>query len=364
MKHTPLYENHRALGAKIVAFGGWDMPIQYEGIIREHRHTRHSAGLFDVSHMGEISVQGKNAEEFVQRLVTNNIAAAAVNQIVYSPMCYPDGGIADDLLIYKFSKEDYLLIVNASNTDKDFAWILEQSQDGVAIRNASDTFAQIAIQGPAAEAILQRVTPYPLSEIRFYHFIDNIDAGGIRVMVSRTGYTGEDGFELYLPAADGPLLWEMLLESGREDGLVPAGLGARDTLRLEAALPLYGNELSPDITPLEAGLGIFVKLDKDSFIGKEALVKQKTEGVKRKIIGFEMQEPGIPRSHYTVYYNGSPIGHVTSGSYSPTLEKNLGLALIDAQYTAEGTVLEIIIRDKPVRAVVVPKPFYKKRYKK
>lgn len=364
MKKTPMYENHRKLGGKIIDFGGWDLPVQYEGIIKEHKQTREAAGLFDVSHMGEITVRGKDAEKFIQNLVTNNIASAVDGQIVYSPMCYPDGGVVDDLLVYRLGAEDFLLIVNAANTDKDFSWILDNMRGDVLIRNVSDEYAQLAIQGPKAESILQKLVDLPLGAIKFYHFTDKAKVAGVPVIVSRTGYTGEDGFEIYINAKEAPEVWEKLLEAGKEDGLVPVGLGARDTLRFEVVLPLYGNEISKEITPLEAGLGFFVKLDKEKFIGKDALKQQKEEGLKRRLIGFEMAEPGVPRSHYEVFAFGKKIGFVTSGSYSPSLQKNLGLALVDIAYAAEGTELDIVIRNKQIRARVVSKPFYSKKYKK
>lgn len=348
----------------MIDFGGWALPVQYEGIIKEHRQVREAAGLFDVSHMGEITVKGRDAEQFIQNLVTNNIAAAVDGQIVYSPMCYPDGGVVDDLLVYRLGDGDYLLIVNAANTDKDFDWILENRQGDVEIKNVSDEYAQFAIQGPKAEAVLQKLADLPLGEIGFYHFADQAKIAGVPAIVSRTGYTGEDGFEIYIAAEKAPEVWEKLLVAGSGDGLVPVGLGARDTLRFEVALPLYGNEITKDITPLEAGLGMFVKLDKENFIGKDALQKQKEEGLKRKLVGFEMVEPGVPRSHYEVSASGKSVGFVTSGSFSPSLQKNLGLALVDIAYAAIGTEIGIVIRNKDVRARVTAKPFYSKKYKK
>jgi aminomethyltransferase len=364
MKNTPLYENHRKLGGKIIDFGGWALPVQYEGIIKEHRQVREAAGLFDVSHMGEITVRGKDAAKFIQNLVTNNIGAAVDGQIVYSPMCYPDGGVVDDLLVYRIGAEDYLLIVNAANTDKDFDWMLDNMSGDVLLRNVSDEYAQLAVQGPKAEAVLQKLADVPLSEIKFYHFNGKAKIAGASAIVSRTGYTGEDGFEIYIAAGEAPRVWEELLAAGNEDGLVPVGLGARDTLRFEVALPLYGNEITKDITPLEAGLGMFVKLDKGNFIGRDALLKQKEEGIKRKLVGFEMIEPGVPRSHYEVFASGKSIGFVTSGSFSPSLQKNLGLALVDAAYSAAGTEVDIVIRGRETRARVAAKPFYSKKYKK
>lgn len=364
MKRTPLYERHLALGGRMIDFGGWELPVQYQGIIKEHEQVRNAAGLFDVSHMGEITVKGPNALGFIQRMVTNDMSGAQDMQAVYSPMCDENGGVVDDLLIYRIGEEDYLLIVNAANTDKDYEWLCRHAPGRVELRNVSNEYAQLAIQGPNAERILQRLCGEPLEEIRFYRFRTDMNVAGVPAIVSRTGYTGEDGFELYLPAGEAAGVWDKLLEAGQDDGLVPAGLGARDTLRFEVALPLYGHELSDSISPLEAGLGMFVKLDKAAFIGREALTAQKADGLKRRIVGFEMTERGIPRSHMDVYRDGSSVGVVTSGGFAPSVGKNLGLALVDMGSTAEGTVLDIIIRDKPVKAQVVRKPFYSKKYKK
>lgn len=363
MKKTPLYENHIKWGGKIIDFGGWALPVQYKGIIDEHNQVRSHAGLFDVSHMGEVRVTGEDAEKYLQRMVTKDISKAAAGQAIYTPMCYEDGGVVDDLLIYKLSDEEYLLVVNAANTDKDFDWLLQHVDGDVTVVNESADYAQLALQGPKAEEILQRLTDKPLNDIRFYRFDANVDVAGIPAIVSRTGYTGEDGFELYVKSEFASELWEKLLETGKDDGLMPIGLGARDTLRFEVALPLYGNELAKDITPLEAGIGFFVSLDKD-FIGKEVLSKQKKEGVRRKIVGFEMVGRGIARSHQTVEIDGEEVGFVTSGSFAPSLKKNMGLALIKKEYAEIGTKLDIMIRSKPVKAAVVKKPFYNKKYQK
>lgn len=364
MKRTPLYEKHVEQNGKLIDFGGWELPVEYSKITEEHEAVRNAAGLFDVSHMGEITVEGEDAEKFVQYVVTNDISVLSDYQIAYTPMCYPDGGIVDDLLVYKINNKKYLLVVNASNTDKDFEWMKSNQFGDVKIENVSESYAQLAIQGPNAEIILQKLTDKNLSEIEFYHFAENVMIKDINALVSRTGYTGEDGFEIYLASSDGPKLWDLLLNEGKDSGLVPAGLGARDTLRFETCLPLYGQEIDKDITPLEAGLGIFVKLAKEDFIGKEALAKQKVEGVKRRIVGFEMVDRGIPRIHYEVSADGKIIGHVTTGSFAPTLKKNLGLALVDVEYAKEGTEFDIIIRNKNVKAVAIKKPFYSKKYKK
>jgi aminomethyltransferase len=364
LKKTPLYEKHTEMGGRIIDFGGWALPVRYDGIVKEHRRVREAAGLFDVSHMGEVAVQGPDAQGIIQNLITNDITNMETGQTLYSPVCYPDGGTVDDLLVYKLAGDDYLLVVNAANTDKDFEWMFENMKGDAAIRNISDEIAQLAVQGPKAEEILQRLTDFPLDSIKFYHFAPNVQVGGATAIVSRTGYTGEDGFEIYCPASGAPGLWDELLREGEPMGLAPAGLGARDTLRFEAALPLYGHELSKDISPLEAGLGFFVKLNKESFIGKQALAKQKEEGVARRIAGFEMKEPGIPRAGYGVFSAGRKIGVVTSGGYAPSLDKNLGLALVETDCAAVGTGISIEVRGKQLRAEVVKKPFYQKKYKK
>jgi aminomethyltransferase len=363
MKKTPLYEKHCELGGKMIEFGGWLMPVQYTGIIEEHESVRNAAGLFDVSHMGEITVRGRGATRFIQKLVTNDISRATAGRCVYSPMCYPDGGVVDDLLIYKNSSEDYLIVVNASNTDRDFAWFTENLEGEAEIENVSDSIAQLALQGPKAEMILQSMTQTPLAGIGFYRFQNGVSVCGEDAIVSRTGYTGEDGFEIYLPREKAAEVWDKILEAGKGYGIVPVGLGARDTLRFEVALPLYGHELSESITPLQAGLDKFVKLDKDDFIGRDALITQKAQGLKSKIAGFEMTGRGIARNGCEVFSNGVKIGVVTTGNYSPSLKKNLGLALVDTDHASIGARFDIMIRNKPVEAAVVPFPFYSKHYR-
>ena len=364
MKKTPLYEKHIQLKGKMIDFGGWSLPVEYTGIIPEHEAVRTKAGIFDVSHMGEITVKGEDSEKYLQMLLTNDISLLNNNQIAYTAMCYPHGGVVDDLLVYKYSNTDYLLVVNASNTEKDYQWMKENIFGNTEILNVSENYAQLALQGPLAETILQKLTSKNLNEIEFYYFSDNVKVGNIEALVSRTGYTGEDGFELYFAYDKAEEMWDLILEAGKDEGLIPAGLGARDTLRFEASLPLYGHELNENITPLEAGLGFFVKLNKENFIGKEALARQKSEGLKRKIVGFEMIDRGIPRNNYEVYKEGEKIGYVTTGSFSPTLKKNIGLALIDSAYSKEGTEIEILIRNKNSKAKVIKKPFYSKKYKK
>jgi len=364
MKKTPLYQAHVELGGKIIEFGGWLLPVQYSGVIDEHNSVRTKAGLFDVSHMGEITVKGKEADRFIQRMITNDISGLRDNQIIYSPMCYPDGGVVDDLLVYKFKQENYLLVVNAGNTEKDYRWLQDNLSEDAALENISDRVAQFAVQGPKAEEILQKLTKTALAELTFYTFRDEVYLNNIKCLVSRTGYTGEDGFEIYLAAGDAADLWKTILEAGRSEGLKPAGLGARDTLRFEAALPLYGQEISADISPLSARLGIFVKLEKEDFIGKQALVQEKVQGPARKLVGFEMVERGIPRHGYPVLADNKEIGVVTTGSYSPTLDINIGMALLDSNYAQTGQELGIAVRGKVLQARIVKLPFYQKKYKK
>ena len=360
-KKTPLYDVHVASGAKIVEFGGWLMPVQYAGILEEHRAVREAAGLFDVCHMGEVAVIGPEATQFINCLVTNDISRLAINQAMYSPMCYPNGGVVDDLLIYRRGEEDYLLVINAGNIEKDVAWMEEQAKGfRLELTNISSDIGEIALQGPKGQEILQTLVTADLQEMKYYWFWQNVTVKGIDCLISRTGYTGEDGFELYCSSAQAPALWDILLEAGKPFGLVAAGLGARDTLRFEAALPLYGHELSPEITPLEAGLNFAVKLDKEGFIGKEALVAQKSAGVTRKVIGFEMIGRGIARAGYKCFADGKEIGLVTSGSFAPTLGKNLGLALLDIDYMQPGSTIGVQIREKVIDAVVIKKPFYQR----
>jgi len=357
-KRTPLYEEHQAAKAKLIDFGGWEMPVQYAGVIEEHHAVRKKAGLFDTSHMGEIDVRGKDALAFVQKLITNDASILQDGKILYSPMCYPTGGIVDDLLVYRYDLEHFFIVVNASNTDKDYTWMLDQVKDfEVTVDNVSDQYVQLALQGPLAEAILQRLSNIDLSKIIYYTFTHG-EIDGVPCLISRTGYTGEDGFEIYCSPEFGRQLWRKILEIGAADGVQPIGLGARDTLRFEARLPLYGNELGREITPLEAGIGFFVKFDKPDFVGKEALQAQKKQGVPRKLVGLEMMGRGIARSHYPLQKNGEDVGFVTSGSFSPTLNKNIALGLIRTDLAVQGVVLDVMIREKPVQAKIIPTLFY------
>lgn len=363
LKTTVLNEEHKSLKGKMVDFAGWELPVQYEGIIPEHEAVRNAAGIFDVSHMGEVEVKGKDAFDYIQKLITNDLATIDDNGIVYTMLCYEDGGVVDDLLVYRYSNEHYLLVVNASNSDKDYKWMLDNKGDlDVEIINNSHNISEIAIQGPKAESILQKICDKDLSQIKFFRFDSDVKVAGAKCLVSRTGYTGEDGFEVYTENKNIVNIWRELLKLGKEDGLKPAGLGARDTLRFEASLPLYGNEITNDISPLEAGLGFAVKVDKEAdFIGKSVLKKQKEEGLKRKLVGFELLDKGIARHGYEVLKDGEVIGFVTTGYASPTLGKTLGFALIDAKYAALGTELEIKVRNRVLKAKTIKKRFLKNR---
>jgi aminomethyltransferase len=362
LKRTPLYPLYEELGARVIDFGGWELPVQFAGIQKEHEAVRQRAGLFDVSHMGEVRVEGEEALAFLQKVTTNDVGKLEQGQCQYSLMCYPNGGVVDDLLVYKLGESVFMLVINASNIDKDWAWLQEQAKDhNVSLQNISDETALLALQGPAAERILQRLTDAPLATLAGFRFYDGATVAGVPALVSRTGYTGEDGFELYVNADRAAELWNRLLQEGAPDGLVPTGLGARDTLRFEARLPLYGQELSADITPLEAGLGVFVKLDKGGFVGRDALMRQKAEGLPRRLVGIEMIERGIPRSHYPVCTADSrKIGEVTTGTQSPTLKTNVGLALVESAHAALGTELYVEIRGQLAKAKVVKTPFYKR----
>lgn len=361
LKKTSLFSLYEKYGAKVVDYAGWAMPVQFEGLIPEHEAVRNAAGLFDVSHMGEIEIKGKEALEFLQYLMTNNIEAMKDNQIIYSFLCYPSGGVVDDLLVYKYAHDHYLLVVNASNMEKDYKWIMEHKGDyDVEIVNLSDDISEITLQGPKTLEVLQQLTDTNLSEIKPFYLKRDVKMGGADSFISRTGYTGEDGFEIYLSHEDAPVLWEKILEIGKDLGVKPVGLGARDTLRFEASMPLYGNELSQDINPLEAGLGFFVKFDKGDFIGREALLKQKEEGLKRKLVAFEMIENGIPRHGYEVLKDGKEIGFVTTGYHSPTLKRNIGNALVDSKFTELGSTIEIKIRKRVSKAEIISKKFLKK----
>jgi len=365
LRRTALYEMHKKANGHIVDFSGWELPTHYSSIKEEHFAVRNKAGLFDVSHMGEVTVKGKEAFNFVQNLVTNDVSKLENNQILYGMMCYETGGIVDDLLVYKYTDDNFYLVINASNVEKDFAWMLKNSENyDVELVNMSKDVSEIAIQGPNAQKILQKITNVDLDEIKFFYFKDEVLVNGKNALISRTGYTGEDGFEVYLAHEDVSGVWEKLFEVGEVDGLLPTGLGCRDTLRFEVALPLYGNELSKDITPLEASLGFFVKLDNDDFIGKSVLVKQKEDGLTRKTVGLELVDKGIARHGYDVYADDKKIGFVTTGYKSPSTKKSVALAMVDIDYSKMDTEVYIEVRGKMKKAKVVGRRFFKKSYKK
>ena len=363
LKKTPLNAAHRELGGKMVDFGGWDMPVQYPaGVIEEHMATRTRAGLFDVSHMGEIWVEGEDAISFINRLTTNDVTKLVDGQAHYSALTNEKGGVVDDLLVYRFGQDKLLLVVNAGTTDKDWDWITSHKQDTdrVTLRNASPEYCQIAVQGPEAVDILKKLTDTDLDAIKYYHFTTG-KVDGVESIISRTGYTGEDGFEIYADAKFAEQLWNKLLEVGKPVGILPCGLAARNTLRLESAMSLYGHELSDDITPLEANLGWITKLQKGDFIGDDALKQKKESGLTRRIVGFEMTQPGIARDGYDVYIDDKRVGYVTSGSPAPFLKKNIGLAFLPVEFANDGQEIKIDVRGKHLSAKVVPTPFYKRQ---
>ncbi len=362
LRHTPLFDLHVELGGRMVGFGGWEMPIQYSSILREHEAVRQRAGLFDVSHMGEIEVKGAGAAELVDQLVTNWPSQLPPDGVLYTPMCREDGGIVDDLLVYKLAEDRFLLVVNAGTTGKDVAWVVSQaarlgSQALVADRSAE--IAQLALQGPRAEAILASVLGADLNQLAFFHWLEVDDLLGQRALVSRTGYTGEDGFEIYLRSGAAEQVARALLERGQSEGLAMVGLGARDSLRFEACLPLYGQEISDTINPLEAGLGIFVKWDKD-FIGKQALLRAKDKGLARRLVGLRLTQRAVPRHGYDVVAGGEVVGEVTSGMIAPTLGEPLALALVPPERSQLGSQMAVRIREQDIAAEVVKRPFYRR----
>ena len=359
-KRTCLYDKHVALGALISPFGGFDMPIQYTGIVDEHNAVRQACGIFDVSHMGEVLVTGPESEKFVNYIFTNDIAGAPDGKIFYGMMCHPTGGVVDDLLVYKMGAERFFLVINASNIDKDVAWIMEHAKDfDVTVENQSEKYGEVAVQGPKTEEIVERILGIQCSDLAFYT-CKEVEVNGETIIISRTGYTGEDGFEIYASHAFTNEVWDKLVGSGE---VKPCGLGCRDTLRFEVGLPLYGDELTDEITPLEAGLGMFAKLDKD-FIGRDALVAQKAEGLKRKIVGIELKDKAIPRHGYPVEVDGKVIGEVTTGYNSISTGKSVCMAMLDIDYTKLDTEVEVRIRKKVFPGVVTKKRFYDKNYKK
>ena len=356
-KKTCLYDKHVALGALMSPFGGFEMPIQYSGIVDEHQAVRQSCGVFDVSHMGEVLITGPDAERYVNHIFTNDVTSMPAGKILYGMMCYENGGVVDDLLVYKCGENEFFLVINAANIDKDWEWIQEQSKGyNVKLDHQSDSYGELAVQGPESEHVMKDVLGIDGSDLIFYTFKQIGD-----VIISRTGYTGEDGFEIYAAPNYINECWDKLVASGR---CKPCGLGCRDTLRFEVGLPLYGDELSAEITPIMAGLGIFVKLDKDEFIGKDALARQKEEGPAKKLVGIELSDKAIPRHGYVVLKDGQPIGEVTTGYHTISTDKSVCMALVDTQFAKLDTEVDIQIRKKVFPGKVVKKQFYNKNYKK
>jgi aminomethyltransferase len=359
LRKTPLNSVHRALCAKMVDFGGWDMPVQYSGILDEHNAVRNSVGVFDVSHMGEIEIRGPEAANAVEYVTTNNVAKMKLGQAHYSGLLYDHGGFVDDILVHKVAADHYFLCVNASNQEKDFEHIRSLNKFDAEVEFASDRYAQIAIQGPKGPATLQKLTAVDLSAIKYYWFTDG-EVCGTPARIAHTGYTGEDGFEIYVPPTEAERIWNEVMRAGAEFGIKPAGLGARNTLRLESKMALYGHEIDASISPLEADLGWIVKFDKGEFVGREALAKQEESGIRRKLTGFEMRGRGIGRDGYEVYFEGAPAGWVTSGGPAPTLNKNIGLCYLPVEHAQPGKNIQIMVRNQPVDAVTVETPFYRR----
>ncbi len=364
-KKTPLYEEHLKAGGKVVDYAGWFLPVEYKGLVAEHEAVRNRVGMFDVSHMGEITLLGKDARRFADYLTTNNIKTLEDGRVIYGFLCKEDGGVVDDLLTYKASETDIYLVVNASNVDKDYQWILDNKAGfDVEVTNVSDETGEVAVQGPDAEKTLQKLTDYDLSSIPFFAFRRNVKIAGVDCMISRTGYTGEDGFEVYSTRDGIVKVWNAVLDAGKEFGLEPCGLGCRDTLRFEAALPLYGHEIDADITPLEAGFKFFVDLNKeDDFIGKKALTEQHAAGPKRKLIGMELLGKGIAREGVTITKDGKEIGYVTTGYLSPTLKKAIANVLVETDKAVVDSDVKAVIRNREVDAKLISKKFLNKNTK-
>jgi aminomethyltransferase len=360
LKRTAFYEIHKNLGAKIVEFGGYEMPVQYSGIIEEHKRVRERVGLFDVSHMGEVEVWGRDALAFVQRMTTNDAAKLSEGRVQYSAMCYDDGGIVDDLLVYHMS-DHYMLVINAANIPKDIAWLEGHVFGDVKLKNRTDDISLLAIQGPRSLETLAKLTQADLAAVQYYHFVRH-KLAGIDMVISRTGYTGELGFEIYFPSdvRTSEKVWNAVMDAGREFGIGPVGLGARDTLRLEMGYCLYGNDIDKTTNPIEAGLGWITKVDKGEFIGRLPILKTKQEGPKRRLVGFSLNERAFPRHGYSIQAGGHPVGSVTSGMFSPVLEKGIGMGYVEATLAKPGTAIDICIRNTEVPATVVPVPFLPK----
>jgi len=365
VRRTRLYDEHVALGGRMVEFAGWELPVQYEatGALKEHRAVREAAGLFDIDHMGKLLVTGPDAVAFLNEVVTADIREMAEWGTQYAMLPYEDGGLVDDVMIYRLP-EAWWVIVNAANRAKDLNWLAAHANAyDVTIENISDETYMLALQGPKARAILQKLTRFDLNALP-YHTVARAEVAGVPTLIAATGYTGEYGYELYFPAEQAVHVWRALLEAGKPEGLLPCGLAARDSLRFEAALPLYGHELGPNIDPFTAGLGIFVQFDHRAFIGHDALLKIKLEGPAKKLVGFEMVESAVPRTGYPVLIDGQEVGTVTTGMKSPTLDKFLGMALIPAELAVPGAEIEIVVREKPKKAVIVKRPFYRPAYRR
>jgi len=356
LKRTSLYERHKALGARFVDFAGWEMPVQYSGLMEEHLRVRETCGVFDVSHMGEIEITGPGAIAAVQLLGTNDIEKAADGQCQYTILCYPTGGVVDDCIVYRNSNESFLICVNASNAEKVFKWFQEVNPPDVTISYVSENYCQIAVQGPASVDVMRPLAGSDPGSIKGFHFITATVAGK-KSIVSRTGYTGEDGFEIYAAPGDGPVIWDAIMEAGKGKNILPIGLGARNTLRLEKGYPLYGHELSKDLTPTEAGLKRFIGFNKKKFLGDERIKAEGANGVKKTLCGFVLDGPGVPRDNYPVHVGGEEVGYVTSGTLSPSLKRGLGMAFLPPSLGKAGTGIEIMIRNKPFKATVVKTPF-------
>ncbi|MBI5544225.1 MAG: glycine cleavage system aminomethyltransferase GcvT [Deltaproteobacteria bacterium] len=360
-RRTPFYDAHVQAGGKLVDFAGWDLSVQFTGIIEEHTAVRTAAGVFDVSHMGEVFITGPKAMECTQKLLTNDVAKLIDGQAAYSGMLYDNGTFVDDVIVYRFNPEKFLVVINGANVAKDVAWMKEHTY-GASVEDKSDEYGQLAVQGPKAAGIVQQLTKVDLSKIKWYHHAGEGDVAGVRCIIARTGYTGEDGFELYCPPKDGMKLWDALFDKGRSAGLVPTGLGCRDSLRLEMKYALYGNDIDDQHTPLEAGLGWIVKMDKGvEFHGRPVLEKQKKEGLTRKLVGFTMTDKGIPRHGYPILKDGKQVGVVTSGTMSPSLKIPIGVGYVPTALAPEGSSFEVEIRGKPVGAKVAKTPFYQSK---
>jgi aminomethyltransferase len=363
-KRTPLYDTHCALGARMIEFGGWEMPVQYKGILTEHQTVRTKAGLFDLSHMGEIAISGPRALEVCQELLVTDVARVQLGQAQYSVLCYPDGGIVDDIIVYHLAEQDYFLCVNAANIEKDFAWLTDHNHGRATLINHSDEYVLLTLQGPLASAIVQRLTTLDLGRIRRYWSASG-EIAGVPALIARTGYTGEDGFELFVSALRGVEVWNACLDAGRADGrhpdgVAPIGLGARDTLRLEAGYLLYGNDIDAQTTPLEAGIQRLVKFDKGVFVGRDALLRQYSAGIAKQLIGLTMDAPGIPRHGYELCIDGHTVGTVTSGTQAPSLGVGIAMGYVPSIHAVEGTPLTVNIRGRHVPAHVVARPFYRR----